>query len=165
MSRPWRELRIEFTDRRTGGPSFLTLFPNLPCRNFRLNPNSIKADMNRLYVIIIAILCFTAVPVAIAGDIVKHYDEHHNITGYTVIDGDRQTHYDSSWNRTGYTTSEETKDTHYDIDQNRIGHTEWDNDDTGSHYDKEYNRTGYSKKSKDKETMFDNSWNRKGYKK
>ena len=103
----------------------------------RLSPISIKADMNRLHVIIIAILCFIAVPVAIAGDIVKHYDEHHNITGYTVIDGDRQTHYDSSWNRTGYTTSEETKDTHYDIEQNRIGHTEWDNDDTSSHYDKE----------------------------
>ena len=57
--------------------------------------------MNRLYVIIIIILCFTAVPVAMSGDIVKHYDEHHNITGYTVIEGDRQTHYDSSWNRKG----------------------------------------------------------------
>ena len=152
------------TETHRGCP-FLTLFPNLPGMNLRLSLNSIKADMNRLYVIIIIILCFIAVPVAIAGDIVKHYDEHHNITGYTVIDGDRQTHYDSSWNRTGYTTSEETKDTHYDIEQNRIGHTEWDNDDTGSHYDKEYNRTGYSKKYKDKETMFDNSWNRKGYKK
>jgi len=43
------------------------------------------------------------VPVAIAGDIIKHYDEHHNIIGYTVIDGDRQTHYDNSWNRTGHT--------------------------------------------------------------
>jgi uncharacterized protein YxeA len=92
--------------------------------------------MNRLYLIIITILCCAAVPVAIAGDIVKHY-----------------------------ATSEETKDTHYDIEQNRIGHTEWDNDDTGSHYDKEYNRSGYSKKYKDKETLFDNSWNRKGYKK
>ena len=82
-----------------GGHPFLKLFPNLPGRNLRLSPNSIKAGMNRLYVIIIAILCFTAVPVALSGDIVKHYDEHHNITGYTVIDGDRQTHYDSLWNR------------------------------------------------------------------
>jgi len=74
--------------------------------------------MNRLYfIIIVVILCFTAVPVAIAGDIVKHYDEDHNITGYTVIDGDRQTHYDSSWNRTGYTTSEKNKDTHYGYGQ------------------------------------------------
>jgi len=141
------------------------LFPNLPGRNFRLSHNSIKADMNRLYFIIIVILCFTAVPAAVADDIIRHYDEHHNITGYTVIDGDRQTHYDSSWNRIGYTTSEETKDTHYDIEQNRIGHTDWDNDNTGSHYDKNHNRTGYSKKYKDKETLFDNSWNRKGYKK
>ena len=52
--------------------------------------------MNRLHVIIIVILCFTAVPAAAAGDIVRHYDEHHNITGYTVIDGDRQTHYGST---------------------------------------------------------------------
>ena len=162
MSRIWR---IEFKNRKTGGSSFLTSFPNLPGRNFKLSPKSIKAGMNRLYVIIIVILCFTAVPVAIAGDIIKHYDEHHKITGYTVIEGDRQTHYDSSWNRTGHTISEENKNTHYDIDQNRIGHTEWDNDDTASHYDKENNRTGYSKKSKDKEIMFDNSWNRKGYKK
>ncbi|MBU4463062.1 MAG: hypothetical protein KKB05_03860 [Proteobacteria bacterium] len=144
----------------------LDIVPKLPGRNFRLSPNSIKANMNRLYfIIIVIILCFTAVPVAIASDIIRHYDEHHNITGYTVIDGDRQTHYDSSWNRTGHTISEETKDTHYDIKQNRIGHTEWDNDDTGSHYDKDHNRTGYSKKYKDKETMFDKSWNRKGYKK
>jgi hypothetical protein len=33
-----------------------------------------------LIVIIIIILCFTAVPVAIVGDIVRHYDKHHNIT-------------------------------------------------------------------------------------
>ena len=145
------------------GVFILSIVPKLPGRNVRLSSNSIKAGMNRLYVIII--LCFTAVPVAIAGDIIRHYDEHHNITGYTVIDGDRQTHYDRSWNRTGYTTSDKNKDTHYDIDQDRIGHAEWDNDDTGSHYDKEYNRTGYSKKYKDKETLFDNSWTRKGYKK
>ncbi len=31
--------------------------------------------MNRLYIIVIAILCFAATPVAIAGDIIKHYDE------------------------------------------------------------------------------------------
>ena len=147
------------------GTSFLTLFLNLLGRNVRLSPNSINADMNRLYIIIIVVLCFTAVPVAIAGDIIKHYDEHHNITGYTVTEGDRQTHYDSSWNRTGHTISEENKDTHYDIDQNRIGHTEWGKDDTGHHYDKKNNRTGYSKKYKDKEIMFDKSWNRKGYKK
>ncbi len=59
---------------------------------------SIKANMNRLYIIVIAILCFAATPVAIAGDIIKHYDEHYNITGYTVIEGGRQTHYDRSWN-------------------------------------------------------------------
>jgi len=102
-----------------------------PGRNLRLSPNSIKADTNRLYIIIIAILCFTTAPVVIAGDIIKHYDRQNKTTGYTVIDGDRQTHYDSSWNRTGHTISEETKDTHCDIEQNRIGHTEWDNDDTG----------------------------------
>jgi hypothetical protein len=101
--------------------------------------------MNRLYIIIIVILCFTSAPVAITNDIIKHYDEHHKITGYTVIDGDRQTHYDRSWNR--------------------IGHTDWDNDDTGGHYDKDHNRTGYSKAYKNKEVMFDKSWNRKGYKK
>jgi len=92
--------------------------------------------MDRLYIIFIAILCLAVIPVAIAGDIIKHYDEDHNITGYTVIDGNRQTHYDNLWNRTGYTTSEEHKDTHYDINQNRIGHTDWDNDDAGRHYDK-----------------------------
>jgi hypothetical protein len=70
--------------------------------------------MIRLYIIFIAILCFTAVPVAIAGNITKHYDEHNKITGYTVIDGDRQTHYDSSWNRTGHTISEENKETMFD---------------------------------------------------
>ena len=118
-----------------------------------------------LYIIFIAILCLAVIPVAIAGDIIKHYDEDHNITGYTVIDGNRQTHYDSSWNRIGHTISGKTKDTHYDINQNRIGYTEWDNDDTGSHYDKENNRTGYSKKHKDKEVMFDKYRNRKGYKK
>lgn len=30
--------------------------------------------MNRLYVIIIIILCFAVIPVAIAGDIIKHYE-------------------------------------------------------------------------------------------
>ena len=73
--------------------------------------------MNRLYIIIIAILCCAATSVAIADDIIKHYDEYHKISGYTVIDGNRQTHYDSSWNRIGHTISGKTKDTHYDINQ------------------------------------------------
>ena len=49
-----------------------------------------RITMSRIYIIIIAILCCTTTPVAIADDIIKHYDEHHNITGYTVIDGDRK---------------------------------------------------------------------------
>ena len=57
----------------------MTLFQNLPGRNLKLSPKSIKAGMNRLYVIIIVILCFTAAPAAVADDIIKHYDEHHKI--------------------------------------------------------------------------------------
>jgi hypothetical protein len=108
--------------------------------------------MIRLYIISIAILCCAAIPVAIAGNIIKHYDEHHKLTGYTVIDGDRQAHYDRSWNRTGHTVSKENKNTHYDIDNNRIGHTEWDK------YDTCLTSPGTGRDIKNKREMLQESW-------
>ncbi len=53
-------------------------------------------------IIFIVALSTATITLCAADEIIKHYDEHHNITGYTVIDGNTQTHFDSSWNRKGY---------------------------------------------------------------
>lgn len=115
--------------------------------------------MMKRYVIALMLLLF-ANP-AIAGETIKHYNNQHNIIGYTIIENGRESHFDRAWNRIGKTNEHGII---FDADQSRTGYIKWDGD-TGYVFDRHGNRTGYIKKQNGKETFYNIDWKREGYKK
>lgn len=56
--------------------------------------------------------------------IIKRYDNHWNLEGYSVREGNRETEYDRNWNRQGHRIYEDDRVEKYDDHWNREGEDE-----------------------------------------